>query len=248
MLLNLAVNARDAMPGGGTIEIATRGPGPAPEEMPARAAPLGADGILIVVTDDGSGMDAETLERCFEPFYSTKAAPEGTGLGLATAYGIVRQSGGAIWAESAEGRGTKLSIFLPRPNASPTPAAAKSSKDVMQGKERILLVEDDDSVRSMIFRMLRGLGYQVHEARTPTAALEAARSGSPFDLLITDVVMAEMDGTRLAAELAELPVLFVSGYAIELVERQSSARIQFLQKPFTLAALAAAVRQALDPG
>ena len=248
VLLNLVVNARDAMPEGGSVEIATRGPAAAPAGIPRRAEPIVGDGVLVVVADSGTGMSSETLERCFEPFFSTKSVGEGSGLGLSTAYGIVRQSGGAIWAESEPGRGTRLFIFLPRASPQLASTSPNRAEEVRSGKESILLVEDDGSVRAMISRMLRSLGYTVHEAPTPTAALALARGGQPFDLLVTDVVMGEMTGTRLAAELPELPALFVSGYASELVKREASSRIHFLQKPFSVAALSAALRRALDEG
>jgi PAS domain S-box-containing protein len=253
VLMNLVVNARDALPRGGTIAVATSWLPAPPAGAPGRAEPVRGAGVLLTVRDDGVGMDRQTLERCFEPFYSTKASGGGTGLGLATAYGVVRQSNGAIWAESAPGRGSSFYVFLPAsPAPAPPPAGKQDEGRTDGGHERILLVEDEDSVRGMVARMLRTLGYEVRDTGSPNEALALVDGGSGFDLLLTDVMMPELSGDQLAERAVGrrpgLAVLFMSGYAQDLLGRPPEARRHFLAKPFTRAALARAVRAALAGG
>ncbi len=191
--MNLAVNARDAMPGGGLLSIRT-----------GTGRPEGETGefVLLSVSDTGQGMDAATLDRLFEPFFTTKDVGKGTGLGLATVYGIVRQSNGQITCSSEVGRGTTFSVFLPRASGK---AAVREGSDTGgqvkpgRGTETVVLVEDDDSVRRYVSSILVTAGYTVLSAETGAAALEKLRSLSePPDLLLTDVIMPGMDGRALA--------------------------------------------------
>jgi PAS domain S-box-containing protein len=249
VLVNLVVNARDALPAGGEIAIETsRLPAP-PPDMPQREEPVAGGGVLLAVHDDGVGMDRATLERCFEPFFSRKSLTEGSGLGLATAYGIVQQSGGAIWAESEPGRGSTFFVYLPGGgHAGDAPATDAVAGG---GDETILVVEDDDAVRGMVGKLLRSLGYAVRETRSPLDALALLERQEAVDLLLTDIVMAEISGDQLAARATaqrpDVKVLFMSGYAEDMVKRPAAAN-RFLPKPFTRAQLATAVRAALEHG
>ena len=257
VVVNVVVNARDAMPSGGRLTIRTGnrrlvdGAIVLPRPMPA------GDYVEIVVTDTGFGMDEETLAHVFEPFYTTKPVGQGTGLGLAMCYGIIRQHHGVIWIDSAPGRGTTVNILLPRyegPLPAPiervpsrTPVASSS------GTETILLVEDEPQVRAVAARALRAAGYRVLEATNGRDGVQVARrEREAIDLIVSDVVMPEMGGREMV-ELARqfLPsaaVLFVSGYtagSFPLAGDDPSANI-FLQKPFTPQQLLAMVRQVLD--
>jgi PAS domain S-box-containing protein len=252
-LLNLIVNARDAMPEGGRLTLETKN-----VELDARymrhhgvAAPTGSY-VMIAVSDTGVGMDKEIMSHLFEPFFTTKGS-RGTGLGLATVYGIVKQSGGFIWPYSEGGRGSTFKLYFPRVDAIPLEQAASSSFQTVGGKERILVVEDEPAVRMLVSEVLRRHGYTVWEAATPHEALHLAR-GPEFqmDVLLTDMVMPGMSGKaladRLRADRPNLPVLYMSGYTDHalLNANQLERGTHFLQKPFTPAALATAVREMLD--
>jgi PAS domain S-box-containing protein len=253
VVMNLAVNARDAMPDGGTLSLQTSHVTlPAPTHEAATNMPAGLY-VLLNVTDTGSGMSPEVQAHLFEPFFTTKGVGKGTGLGLATIYGIVKQSGGEIQVHSVEGQGTTFGIYLPRLAEAPTEARVAAAPPPV-GQETILVVEDQVDVRQIAVRQLRQLGYTVLEAPDPLAALtmlgEATRH---LDLLLTDMVMPEMNGKELAEKARQqrptLSVLFMTGYTDEMVTRQGlSGREPFLQKPFTPAALAQAVRGVLDKG
>jgi CheY-like chemotaxis protein len=254
VVVNLAVNARDAMPEGGRLVITAR------NQMldAARAAQLSAPTpgayVEIAVADTGVGIDPAVRSRIFEPFFTTKAQGKGTGLGLATVYGIVQQSGGAIAVESEPGRGATFRVWLP---CSGTPLLAEERADgrsIESGRARVLLVEDEEAVRRWIARTLRERGYTVVEARDGFEALAAAESGHlSFDLLATDVDMPRISGTELARRLtgrrAELPVLFFSGSSQEQLEGPGSCvpDSRFLQKPFSAEALFAALQALLGP-
>ncbi len=248
VLLNLVVNAREAIPRGGAITIETVNTLPAPPEdhsngfAPAR--------VMLSVHDTGHGMAAETISHIFEPFFSTKPFGKGTGLGLATVYGIVKQSGGDLEVWSEPGQGTTFRLFFPRvePSSSLAPAVAEAAR-VERGSESILLAEDEDRVRELLAGVLRENGYQVVEARNGSEALEVLTAGSTaFDLLITDMVMPVMGGEELAERARDLvpalPMLFISGYTE--VEISPQARANFLQKPFTPDALLRKVRATFD--
>jgi CheY-like chemotaxis protein len=205
---------------------------------------------MLAVTDTGTGMDAATLARLFEPFFTTKPVGRGTGLGLATVYGIVKESGGSIAAYSEWGHGTAMKVYLPRQGA-PADALEIRPAVAAHGRETILLVEDEDAVRHVVSEILATHGYHVLAASRPTQAIELARRQRP-DLVITDVVMPEMDGRALVAELSTLhsglTVLFASGYPDQAVtlHRELDPGVAFIQKPFTPTALAAKVRSVLD--
>jgi PAS domain S-box-containing protein len=246
VVLNLAVNARDAMPHGGRLELATT-------TGPRAGLGGGADrAAILIVSDTGSGMDQESCARVFEPFYTTK--PGGTGLGLSMVYGIVKQSGGDIEVTSTPGRGTTFTISLPgATGASETTAiteAAEGGADA--GSETILLVEDEDQVRALTHRILGVKGYRVLEAASPRAAMALSDDHpGPIDLLLTDVVLPELSGPALAERLRSrrpgLKILFMSGYPASVVGGDIfPAGERFLPKPFTPTALAARVREVLD--
>jgi two-component system, cell cycle sensor histidine kinase and response regulator CckA len=232
VILNLVVNARDAMPGGGLLELGTF--------LSARdnRPPV----VALVVSDTGHGMNAATLARIFEPFFTTKERGKGTGLGLATVYGIVAQSGGEITVESREGEGSAFTILLPQvslaegqlavANVAGEPAGAR-------GNEHVLLVEDDLTIRNLLATVLRKEGYQVMAARDGEEAIRLATThAGNFDLLITDVIMPGMSGAelvrRLEAAHVGLPVLYISGYTDDAISMHgvSAASVAFLQKPF----------------
>ncbi len=252
VLINLAVNARDAMPDGGTLTIET-----ANTTIDAADARLGTvdsgSYVLVTVSDSGVGMTPEVLAHVFEPFFTTKPYGAGTGLGLATTYGIVKQSGGHIVAESEAGAGSSFRIYLPRAAESAADVAEPAAPLVPRGTETLLLVEDDDAVRSVAQRVLERAGYRVLTAITPGGALAIeAEYGGPIGLLITDVVMAGMNGREVAAELCRrrpgLAVLYISGYTENAVQHHGVVEpgTWFLPKPFTGAMLAAKVREVLD--
>ncbi len=258
VLLNLAANARDAMPAGGRLRIETRDedlgddyPRCVPE---ARAGPH----VLLSVADTGGGMDEETRSHLFEPFFTTKAWGRGTGLGLPTVYGIVRQSGGHVEVDSRPGQGTEFRIYLPRVSAAPAPsapAAAAGAIPSARGGETVLLAEDEEDVRDLARRMLEAKGYAVLEAADGERALAVARAhAQPIHLLLTDVVMPVMGGRDLAAALLGdrpgIRVLFMSGYTDDAVVRHGVVDLEagFLQKPFGSADLLRKVRETLDSG
>jgi two-component system, cell cycle sensor histidine kinase and response regulator CckA len=252
ILMNLAVNAQDAMPMGGRIEIATadtvveQGSAPgAPDLAPGRYA-------VLTVTDSGTGMDKATLDRVFEPFFTTKDKGRGTGLGLATVYGIVTQHRGTIDVESAPGRGTTFRLFFPA-IVGATPAEAVTPPGPLAAAPAagtIVVVEDDAMVRELTSTILRQRGYRVLEMTDAEACLRHAESGgSPGDLLVTDVVMPGMDGKQLYDRLSRayppLKVLFISGYAHDVLAPHGLGGFHFIQKPFTPDGLVTKVREAL---
>ncbi len=251
VLLNLAVNARHAMPRGGALTLATDNADPDRDDEGRPPAPGGY--VRLTVTDTGVGMDAETRTLIFEPFFTTKPTGEGTGLGLATVSGIVQQSGGLIEVDSELGRGTSFRIYLPRVDETPEPAPLPAgSQPGPRGHETLLVVEDQDSLRDMIREALQLLGYRVLVARDGEAALEVARGHRRrLDLLVTDVVMPRLDGCdlarRLTAERPGLRVLYMSGHGPDLVARRDPIGSgAVLEKPFSTKALSLRVREALD--
>lgn len=253
ILMNLAVNARDAMPDGGTLAIETHN-FTIHDEM-ADTKPKMPPGryVMLSVSDTGTGMDESTKSRLFEPFFTTKEFGKGTGLGLATVYGIVKQSGGHIYVYSEVGVGSVFKVFLPAVAERPDAEGTAEAVPVPVGSETVLLVEDDDAVRQVVASVLGEYGYNVLSARNGHKAIELFRMhGDRVDVLITDTVMPGISGPQLALQLScqrpKLPVLFVSGYADRSLD-QAISRFQnarFLQKPFTLATLARRVRELLD--
>ncbi len=256
VLVNLAVNARDAMPDGGTLTIETANVELDEDFAATHASAMPGPHVLLAVSDTGVGMDSETQAHLFEPFFTTKAPGQGSGLGLATVYGIVKQSGGHVWVYSEPGHGSTLKVYLPRSVAEASGTAQPEPESVLAapgGTGTILIVEDDESVREFARRTLEGRGYTVLTASNGAQALElAATHASPIDLLVSDLVMPGMHGRELASRLTELRsglrVLFVSGYSESAVIRGGvlEPAVAFLPKPFTTDALARAVHRALS--
>jgi PAS domain S-box-containing protein len=253
LILNLAINARDAMPNGGRLIIETANVALGPPYALTHPGVEPGPYVMLAVSDNGAGMDAETLSHAFEPFFTTKEQGKGTGLGLATVYGIVQQCGGTVDVYSEVGHGTSFKIYLPRVGAAePRETAAPVPPD-LRGSETILLFEDSDPLREMICEILEESGYRVIQAETPEASLRAlAEHGPSVDLLVTDVIMPGMGGPALAARLqASNPrarVLYISGYTNETVGSRGGMQVgtKFLQKPFTFEALLRKVREVLD--
>jgi CheY-like chemotaxis protein len=253
VLLNLAVNARDAMPDGGTLTIETH-----EVEIDGVYAQEHVDAqpgtyVLLAVSDTGTGMDAATRARVFEPFFTTKEKGKGTGLGLATVYGIVRQHGGHISLYSEIGRGTTFKIYLPRAEASAEPERRRRTVEARGGTETILLVEDEAPVRDFVTSALKRAGYQVLAAADGDEALRLETTAhDQIDLLLSDGMMSGIRVPEMVAEFRkrrpDARVLLMSGYAQEAFIRQGLmvAGGAFLQKPFTAAGLVAKVREVLD--
>jgi CheY-like chemotaxis protein len=228
VVINLAINARDAMPDGGTLAIET-------------SYEQGL--VKLAVSDTGTGIDPEHLERIFEPFFTTKDIGLGTGLGLATVHGIVVQSGGRVDVSSRQGLGSTFTVVLPAaPHERPDDASPATEQPALGGTETILLCEDEAAVRQLIELILTGAGYKVLTAATPADALALAARGEPVDALVTDIVMPGMSGLELAERLQPLRALFISGYSEEAAPPGSA----FLAKPFDHGALLAEVRALLD--
>ena len=254
VIMNLAVNARDAMRGGGKLTIETANvvldENYARRHVSVKPGPC----VMLAVTDNGCGMDKETQSHLFEPFFTTKAKGEGTGLGLSTVYGIIKQSGGNIWAYSETGLGTTFKIYLPRVEEAVKTYKPKLSPTVSPGgSETILLVEDEEAVRAIVSKILQNKGYTVLEAHHGHEALQLCKDHQgPIHLMVTDVVMPDMSGRELAERLIslrpELRVLFMSGYPDKAIVHHGvlGAGTAFLQKPFTLSALECKVRDLLD--
>lgn len=255
ILLNLAVNARDAMPDGGSLTIETDMVELDENYANARPGVQPGPHVMLAISDTGHGMDKETREKLFEPFFTTKPKGKGTGLGLSTVYGIVKQHGGNIWVYSEPGQGTTFKIYLPLSTqvmASPT-TKAPSQKETEQGQETILLVEDDETLRAMVAKTLERSGYTVLIADDPEKAQSLlADQTDPVDLLLTDVVMPQMNGKALfeslAVERPDMKVLFMSGYTENVIAHRGvlDEGVEFIQKPFAVSALRSKVRQVLE--
>jgi CheY-like chemotaxis protein len=251
-IMNLSLNARDAMPDGGTLAIETANAILTEADAPGHDLEPGRY-VTMTVRDTGIGMDAEMQAHLFEPFYTTKETGKGTGLGLATVLGIVEQSGGAIRCQSEAGRGTTFTIFLPAVEAlhdarGPAGALVKAPK----GSEVVLVVEDEDAVRKLARRVLETSGYVVLDARNGREGLELCEAHpGPIDLLVTDVVMPELGGRELAQGALKLrpgmQVVFLSGHAPEVVLKEGVQKgTAFLRKPFLPVELTQKVRETLD--
>ncbi len=256
VLLNLALNSRDAMPQGGQLTIETSSVQLDQEYASFRSDVTIRPGpyVLVTVSDTGHGFDRKTLNHLFEPFFTTKPVGQGTGLGLSTVYGIVKQSDGYIWAYSEPGQGATFKIYLPKEaSASATPPVKEPEPVGAKEGEVVLVVEDEEAVRSMTVRLLESEGYTVLSAGDGVEALEAVKAGiGRLDLVITDVAMPSMNGRELAAQLRQLrpglPLLFMSGYTDDEMVRRGLIEPDhpFLSKPFTLEILAGAVRVLID--
>ena len=255
VLLNLAVNARDAMPGGGNLIITTDNAELSDEQLDRHLGASAGSYAMLAVTDTGGGMTREVQRRLFEPFYTTKEAGKGTGLGLATVHGIVKQSGGDIYVYSEVGHGTTFKLYFPRLSESAEADVCPPEKAAIppSGSETLLIAEDDDVLRALGARVLGSLGYKVLVARTGAEALRiVAEHDGAIDLIATDVVMPGMNGSHLVEKVLEarpgIRVLFMSGYTDDEVMRRGviDGQTAFLQKPFTPDLLAHKVRGVLD--
>ncbi|MFA7330782.1 MAG: PAS domain S-box protein [Candidatus Delongbacteria bacterium] len=252
LLANLCVNARDAIRGVGKVTIETRSAHFDQAYCDQHADSQPGNYVLLAVSDDGCGMDKEVLSHLFEPFFTTKALGQGTGLGLATVYGIVRQNQGFVNVYSEPGQGTTFRIYLPALGGEAEPTAGDAGEAPRGRGETVLLVEDEAAILNLCRSMLEGLGYQVLACGNPRAALELARQSAGVDLLLTDVIMPEMNGRDLAAALAELApglrCVYMSGYTANVIAHHGvlDPHVVFLQKPFSIRDLALRVRQALD--
>jgi CheY-like chemotaxis protein len=264
VILNLVVNARDAMPEGGRLVLKTgRRTLETPEVVGSEEIPPGSYAALTV-SDTGTGMEPAVLSRIFEPFFTTKDRDKGSGLGLATVHGIVHQSGGCIRAESAPGKGTRFTILLPHADEAEERESAESAGErsappgpaPTRGSEVVLLVEDEDNIREPAQEVLEGRGYTVLAAHDATEALGLAQDHpGPIHLLVTDVIMPGMSGSQLAERMASLRpearVLYISGYPEDAIDHHGVSQIgpSFLQKPFPPGLLLSTVRSMLDsPG
>jgi len=268
VIVNLAVNARDAMPDGGKLTVRTANVTSEESGHLAYKGMPAADYVRIDITDTGTGIAPDIVGKIFEPFFSTKEVGKGTGLGLSTVYGIVKQTGGFIYVDSEAGRGTSFYIFLPRHHpeqevqpdaltgngaAREPPAGTKPRAD-LTGQGTILLVEDEEGLRSLNARGLRSRGYSVIEASNGVEAMEALeQENGAVDLVVSDVVMPEMDGPTLLKTMRgrnpDLKIIFVSGYAEDAFEKSlpENQQFAFLPKPFTLSQLVAAVKETMAP-
>ncbi len=253
ILINLAVNARDAMPQGGKLTIETANIRIDESFSREHLGFLPGDYVLLTVSDTGIGMDRMTLSHAFEPFFTTKAIGKGTGLGLATVYGIVTQGGGFIEAFSEPSKGSTFKIYFPRMTEDALPQPEAKVFPLEQGNGTVMVVEDDGMVRDMTVAMLQSVGYKVLPAETPNDALDfCQKSGTPIDLLITDVVMPELSGAELRDKILEvrpgIKVLFISGYAGDIIAHHGvlDEGVNFIRKPFSMNDLALAVRNVIQ--
>lgn len=254
VITNLVVNAADAMASGGVVTLRTSNYQCLKQQRIGHELVAKGDYVMIEVMDTGHGISPEHLENIFEPFFTTKGTGEGTGLGLSTVYGIVKQTGGFVLVDSMVNEGTAFKILLPRyagGEEEALPAATEIPLGDLTGGETILLVEDEDAVRMFSARALREKGYRVLEAESGEAALELLNNGERFDLLVTDVVMPRMDGPTLSKKIRDLfpdtKTIFISGYTEDTFRKNldHNAKIHFLSKPFTLKDLASKVKEVL---
>lgn len=254
VIVNLVVNARDAMPDGGCLTIETSEIELDESYAGKHISSVPGKHVMLAVTDTGSGMDDETKEHIFEPFFTTKEKGKGTGLGLSTVYGIIKQSGGTIWCYSELNKGTSFKIYLPVSAQSPVESAPKTDNhDIRTGSETILLAEDDDSIRKISQEMLKIAGYNVITAANGEEALLVSdKYTDKIDLLITDVVMTGISGKQLSEKLLlaipDLKILYTSGYTDNVIIKHGvlEKRVPFLQKPYNMALLTKKVREVLD--
>jgi two-component system cell cycle sensor histidine kinase/response regulator CckA len=268
VIVNLAVNARDAMPDGGKLTVKTANMTTDEAAQQSYKGMPAADYVRIDISDTGTGIPPDIVDKIFEPFFSTKEVGKGTGLGLSTVYGIVKQTGGFVYVDSEADHGTSFHIFLPRHHpeqeaqpdaaaangAAKTPSAEAKPRTDLTGQGTILLVEDEEGLRSLNARGLRSRGYSVIEASNGIEAMEALEEkNGAVDLVVSDVVMPEMDGPTLLKTMRgrnpDLKIIFVSGYAEDAFEKSlpENQQFAFLPKPFTLSQLVAAVKETMTP-
>ena len=252
IVLNLAVNARDAMPKGGRLTIGVSNVEIDESYRDQHPAAIPGRYVMLTVTDTGCGMDRETQLRIFDPFFTTKELGKGTGLGLATVYGIVKQGGGHIWVYSEIGKGSVFKVYLPRVQQAAQPGRREGEEEACTGSETILLAEDSDPLREMAREYLESVGYTVLEAASGKDALQRAKDfGGTIHLLLTDVVMPQMSGPELASQIAvhrpRIKVIFTSGYTDDAIARQGilDSTVAFVQKPYRPKALARKIREVL---
>jgi hypothetical protein len=255
VIMNLAINARDAMPSGGKLALETVNVELDAHYAERHFAVTPGEYVMLAVSDTGIGMDAETREHIFEPFFTLKEKGKGTGLGLATVYGIVEGCGGHVWVYSEPGRGTTFKVYLPRAAGAEGASVERSPTEAPGGSETVLVVEDSEGLRELIRTCLERVGYRVHVAASGEEALAAARENPErIHLVVTDVVLPGIGGRQLAAQLSELRprlrVLFVSGYTDNAIVHNQilDAGVAFLQKPFLPEDLLRRVRAVLDAG
>jgi CheY-like chemotaxis protein len=256
VIMNLVVNARDAMPKGGKLTIETSNVYLDEAYATEHTSVERGNYVMLAISDTGCGMNKETRQQIFEPFFTTKAQGKGTGLGLSTVYGIVKQSGGNIWVYSEEGRGTTFKIYFPQVLEEAEAYRRVARKiEAPRGSETILLVEDADWVRTLARQVLERSGYRVVEAESAAEAIrliETNRNGTKIDLVLTDVIMPGMSGNDMSKQLLatrpDLPVLYMSGYTDDTIVQHGVLEpgINFIQKPFSPDALALKVREVLD--
>jgi CheY-like chemotaxis protein len=254
ILVNLVVNARDAIAGTGTITIEIENVTIDETYCDAHEGFVPGDYVMLVVSDTGAGMDREIQEKIFEPFFTTKEAGKGTGLGLSMVYGIVKQNGGFINVYSEPGRGTTFKIYLPRFDGEADQKTSAADDDGgLDGTETILVVEDEEQILNLAKIVLEGFGYRVLTARRPSEAISKCGDfGDVIHLLITDVVMPEMNGKELGQQIEKLKpgikTLFMSGYTANVISHSGivSDGVNFIQKPFSLNGLAKKIREILD--
>jgi two-component system cell cycle sensor histidine kinase/response regulator CckA len=253
VLMNFVVNSRDAMPGGGTITVETADVELDAYSMAEDAGTVAGPYVMISIADTGTGMSRETQSHAFEPFFTTKEAGRGTGLGLATAYGIIKQSGGYLALYSEVGEGTTVKCYFPRVDEVVTVShTGEFNIPLTRGTERVLLVEDDAGVRRLAQRILLDAGYNVLSARSGQEALDIMTGGKVVDIVLTDVVMPEMGGRELVGRLLEIApeivAVYMSGYTDDDILRRGmlDPSRAFLQKPFTASALTQIIRKTLD--
>jgi signal transduction histidine kinase/CheY-like chemotaxis protein len=249
VILNLAINGRDAMPAGGRLTVATANVAGGDPRLPAELA--AADYVAVSVSDTGTGMTEEVLAKAFEPFFTTKEIGRGTGLGLSQVYGVARQSGGSVRIDTRLGQGTTVTVYLPR---AASPAAQKSGDAAVvahHGRGAVLVVDDDPDVRELTVAALQNLGYAVTAAESGRAALEILDGRAPVDLMLIDYAMPELTGVdivRLArAKRPELRILFMTGYADTAALVSEAGRDRILKKPFALSDLATTIEAAMKP-
>jgi CheY-like chemotaxis protein len=253
VIMNLAVNAKDAMPDGGKLTVETANveldQSYASTHMGVNPGPH----VVLAISDSGCGMSPEVRGRIFEPFFTTKARGRGTGLGLSTVYGIVKQSGGSIWVYSEEGRGSTFKVYFPRVDEAREVAEARASQVRATGAETVLVVEDEQSLRSMVRTVLEAAGYVVLEANGGHEAIAVCLNHvGPIHLLLTDVVMPQMNGREVSDHIVashpETRVLYMSGYTDKGIVHNGvlESGAAFLQKPFTPNSLTRKIREVLD--
>jgi CheY-like chemotaxis protein len=251
VIVNLLVNSQDAMPSGGRILVETREVSLDKEQVSGRPSMQQGPHVMLAISDTGVGMDEPTRRHIFEPFFTTKEQGLGTGLGLATVYGIVKQSGGSVWVYSEVGKGTTFKIYLPVHEGHRLPEAVEAATEVPGGRETLLVVEDDAAVREVSRRVLESAGYKVFTAANGREALSHFQA-TPIELMLTDVVMPGMSGRELADEVSRLDqstsIIHCSGYTEDalLHHQVTSMSRHFIAKPFSRRDLLLLVRQVLD--